>query len=66
MDILALLNHFSAESEAKLKLEKVGEIKRINAQMMGIKSEIAKYEDTLKEYEMYRHFLESLIPQVGF
>ncbi|CAG5132378.1 unnamed protein product, partial [Candidula unifasciata] len=52
-----------AEAEAKLKIEKVNEIKRINAQMIGIKSEIAKYEDTLKEYQMYRQFLDSLIPQ---
>ncbi|XP_059171790.1 cilia- and flagella-associated protein 100-like [Physella acuta] len=51
-----------AETEAKLKMEKVNEIKRINAQMMTIKSEISKYEDTLKEYQLYRAFLESLIP----
>ncbi|BFZ08075.1 hypothetical protein BsWGS_11113 [Bradybaena similaris] len=52
-----------AEAEAKMKIEKVNEIKRINAQMIGIKSEMAKYEDTLKEYQMYRQFLDSLIPQ---
>ncbi|CAL1543352.1 unnamed protein product [Lymnaea stagnalis] len=51
-----------AEGEAKIKMEKVNEIKRINAQMMAIKSEISKYEDTLKEYQMYKVFLESLIP----
>ncbi|XP_055881310.1 cilia- and flagella-associated protein 100-like isoform X3 [Biomphalaria glabrata] len=51
-----------AETEAKLKMEKVNEIKRINAQMMAIKSEISKYEDTLKEYQLYSNFLESLIP----
>ena len=37
-----------AEAEAKLKMEKVNEIKKINAMMMAIKSEISKYEDTLK------------------
>lgn len=52
-----------AEQEAKQKMEKINEIKRINAQMMGIKSEISKYEDTLKEYQLYRGFLESLIPE---
>jgi len=52
-----------AEAEAKQKMEKMNEIKRINAQMMGIKAEISKYEDTLKEYQLYRAFLESLIPQ---
>lgn len=51
-----------AEQEAKLKMEKVNEIKKINAQMVGIKSEISKHEDTLKEYQLYRSFLESLIP----
>ncbi|KAL4227041.1 hypothetical protein ACF0H5_015017 [Mactra antiquata] len=51
-----------AETETKAKLEKVAEIKRINAHMMSIKSEISKYEDTLKEYQMYRNFLENLTP----
>ena len=59
-----LLYFFSAEQEAKLKMEKVNEIKKINAQMVGIKSEISKHEDTLKEYQLYRSFLESLIPPV--
>lgn len=52
-----------AEAEAKQKMEKMNEIKRINAQMMGIKSEISKYEDTLKEYQLYRGFLDTLIPE---
>lgn len=52
-----------AEAETKLKLEKVAEIKKINAQMMAIKSEISKNEDTLKEYMLYKHFLDSLTPQ---
>lgn len=51
-----------AETETKAKLEKVAEIKKINAHMMSIKSEISKYEDTLKEYQMYRQFLENLTP----
>jgi len=51
-----------AEAETKAKLEKVGEIKKINAQMMAIKSEISKYEDTLKEYQLYKKFLEALTP----
>lgn len=52
-----------AEAETKLKLEKVTEIKKINAQMMAIKSEISKNEDTLKEYMLYKQFLDSLTPQ---
>lgn len=52
-----------AENETKAKLEKVAEIKKVNAAMMAIKSEISKYEDTLKEYHMYRKFLDNLTPQ---
>ncbi|KAL8558193.1 hypothetical protein ACOMHN_036282 [Nucella lapillus] len=51
-----------AEAEAKLKMEKVNEIKKINAMMMAIKSEISKYEDTLKEYQLYKRFLDALTP----
>ncbi|KAK2571476.1 Cilia- and flagella-associated protein 100 [Acropora cervicornis] len=54
-----------AEAETKLKLEKVAEIKKINAQMMAIKSEISKNEDTLKEYMLYKQFLDSLTPQAS-
>lgn len=32
--------------------------------MMTIKSEISKHEETLKEYQMYKRFLESLTPPV--
>jgi len=53
-----------AEAETKAKLEKVAEIKRINAQIMSIKSEISKYEDTLKEYQLYKRFLLSVTPKV--
>jgi len=55
---------FRAEAETKAKLEKVAEIKRINAQIMAIKSEISKYEDTLKEYQLYKRFLFSVTPKV--
>ena len=44
-------------------MEKVAEIKKINAQMMAIRSDISKYEDTLKEYQLYKHFLEVLTPK---
>ena len=57
--------YYSAEEETKAKLEKVAEIKKINAQMMAVKSEISKYEDTLKEYQLYKRFLEALTPKVG-
>ncbi|KAJ8046504.1 hypothetical protein HOLleu_05190 [Holothuria leucospilota] len=51
-----------AEAETKAKLEKVSEIKKINAQIMHIKSEISKNEDLLKEYQLYKKFLDSLTP----
>ena len=47
-----------------MKLEKVTDIKKINAQMMAIKSEISKNEDTLKDYMLYKQFLDTLTPQV--
>ena len=53
-----------AEQETKAKLEKVQEIKKINGQMMVIKSEISKAEDQLKEYQLYKRFLEALTPKV--
>ena len=56
---------FSAEQETKAKLEKVQEIKKINGQMMVIKSEISKAEDQLKEYQLYKRFLEALTPKVS-
>ena len=53
-----------AENETKIKLEKVTDIKKINAQMMAIKSEISKNEDTLKDYMLYKQFLDTLTPPV--
>lgn len=55
---------FRAEAETKAKLEKVTEIKKITTQMMGIKSEISKYEELLKEYQLYKKFLDDVSPQV--
>ncbi|CAK8690551.1 unnamed protein product [Clavelina lepadiformis] len=51
-----------AEAETKAKLEKVAEIKKNNAIMMAIKSDISKHEETLKEYMLYKEFLEKLTP----
>jgi hypothetical protein len=47
-------------------MEKVIEIKRLNAQMMSVKSEISKCEETLKEYLLYKKFLDSLSPKEWF
>lgn len=54
----------SAEAETKAKLEKVSEIKKLNAQIVAVKTEISKHEDTLKEYKMYKSFLDRLTPEV--
>ncbi|XP_022531416.2 cilia- and flagella-associated protein 100 isoform X1 [Astyanax mexicanus] len=51
-----------AEQETKAKLEKMAEIKRLNAKMVAIKSDISKYEDTLQEYKLYKGFLFELSP----
>lgn len=52
-----------AELETKEKLEKLTEIKKINTNIMTLKSDIAKSEDTLKEYKLYKNFLESISPK---
>ncbi|XP_051777050.1 cilia- and flagella-associated protein 100 [Erpetoichthys calabaricus] len=53
----------NAEMETKFKLEKVSEIKRISAKIVGIKSEISKHEEILKDYKMYKHFLIKMSPK---
>lgn len=60
-----MLWYYSAEAETKAKLDKVGEIKKITTQMMGIKSEISKYEELLKEYQLYKKFLDDVSPEVS-
>ncbi|XP_047122843.1 cilia- and flagella-associated protein 100 isoform X1 [Hydra vulgaris] len=51
-----------AEAETKAKLEKVADIKKLNIQIMGVKSEIVKSKETLKEYMFYKNFLDKLTP----
>jgi hypothetical protein len=55
---------FSAEEETRKKTEKSNEIKKINTQIMILRSEITKMEDTLKEYQLYKKFLDKVTPQV--
>ncbi|KAK1158508.1 cilia- and flagella-associated protein 100-like isoform X1 [Acipenser oxyrinchus oxyrinchus] len=52
-----------AELETKVKLEKVAEIKRTSTKLMGLKSEISKLEEILKEYMTYKDFLMKLSPK---
>lgn len=51
-----------AEAETKAKLEKIQEIKKINVQIMSIRSDMSKNEDQLKDLQRYRQFLEKLTP----
>ncbi|XP_008103512.1 cilia- and flagella-associated protein 100 [Anolis carolinensis] len=52
-----------AERETKAKLEKIIEIRELTAQMMNIQSEIARFEDTLQEYVVFKDFLYQLSPK---
>ncbi|XP_015284847.1 PREDICTED: coiled-coil domain-containing protein 37 [Gekko japonicus] len=52
-----------AEKETKAKLEKIIEIRELTAQMMNIQSEIARFEDTLQEYMVFKDFLFQLSPK---
>ncbi|XP_078066160.1 cilia- and flagella-associated protein 100 [Mustelus asterias] len=52
-----------AERETKLKLDKVAEIKKVTTQMMAVKNDIVKFEETLKDYQIYREFLIKLSPK---
>lgn len=55
-----------AEMETKAKLEKIQEIKKINLQIMSIRSDMSKNEDQLKDLQRYRHFLDKLTPKEFF
>ncbi|XP_023372731.1 cilia- and flagella-associated protein 100 [Otolemur garnettii] len=52
-----------AEKETKAKVEKIIEIQDLTAQIMNIKSEISKFEDTLHHYKIYKDFLYKLSPK---
>ncbi|XP_032822303.1 cilia- and flagella-associated protein 100 isoform X2 [Petromyzon marinus] len=51
-----------AEMEMKARMEQVAEIKKLTAQIVSAKSEIARQEDLLQEYRLYKRFLEGLAP----
>ncbi|XP_039074447.1 cilia- and flagella-associated protein 100 [Hyaena hyaena] len=53
----------AAEKETKAKVEKILEIRDLTTQIMNIKSEISKFEDTLQHYKVYRDFLYKLSPK---
>ncbi|TPX71509.1 hypothetical protein SpCBS45565_g01080 [Spizellomyces sp. 'palustris'] len=55
-----------AEQETKAKLEKIQEIKKLNVQIMSIRSDMSKNEDQLKDLQRYREFLDKLTPKEYF
>ncbi|KAI9104488.1 hypothetical protein DFS34DRAFT_196624 [Phlyctochytrium arcticum] len=55
-----------AEQETKAKLEKIQEIKKLNVQIMSIRSDMSKNEDQLKDLQRYREFLDKLTPREWF
>jgi len=55
-----------AESETKAKAEKVQEIKKLNAQITQIKSEMSKFEEQLEDCRKYKSFLDKLTPVEWF
>ncbi|KAI8612042.1 hypothetical protein BC830DRAFT_1138587 [Chytriomyces sp. MP71] len=55
-----------AELETKAKLEKIQEIKKLNVQIMTIRSDMSKNEDQLKDLQKYRQFLDKLTPHEFF
>nr|XP_040147087.1 cilia- and flagella-associated protein 100 isoform X1 [Ictidomys tridecemlineatus] len=52
-----------AEKETKAKMDKIAEIRELTIQIMHVKSEIAKFEDTLQQYKMYKDFLYKVSPK---
>ncbi|XP_042536019.1 cilia- and flagella-associated protein 100 [Dipodomys spectabilis] len=52
-----------AEKETKAKMEKIVEIRDISTQIMNIKSEISKFEDSLQRCKLYKDFLYKMSPE---
>ncbi|XP_021522711.1 cilia- and flagella-associated protein 100 isoform X1 [Aotus nancymaae] len=53
----------AAEKETKAKMEKILEIRNLTTQIVNIKSEISRFEDTLQQYKVYQDFLYKLSPK---
>ncbi|XP_047390821.1 cilia- and flagella-associated protein 100 isoform X2 [Sciurus carolinensis] len=52
-----------AEKETKAKMDKIAEIRDLTTQIMHMKSEISKFEDTLLHYKAYKDFLYKMSPK---
>jgi hypothetical protein len=59
---LSLNSYHRAETETKAKLEKMQEIKKLNINIMSIRSDMVKNEDQLRDLQRYRKFLKKLTP----
>jgi len=55
-----------AEVETKAKQDKVNEIKRLNAAIATLRSELNKYEEQLEDCRKYKQFLDYLTPSEWF
>ena len=53
-----------ADAQTKVKLECMSEIKQLNSDVMTLKSEISKNDESLKELAHYKSFLTALAPKV--
>ncbi len=53
-----------ADAQTKVKLECMSEIKQLNSDVMTLKSEISKNDESLKELAHYKSFLTALSPKV--
>ncbi|TEA24031.1 hypothetical protein DBR06_SOUSAS35610003 [Sousa chinensis] len=53
----------AAEKETRAKMETILEIRDLTNQITIVKSEIAKFEDTLQRYKIYKDFLYKLSPK---
>lgn len=51
-----------ADEEARKKLDKVAEIKRLHGQITALKSELVRREDELNELKQYKQFLDQVTP----
>uniref|UniRef100_A0A8C9G7S8 Cilia and flagella associated protein 100 n=1 Tax=Pavo cristatus TaxID=9049 RepID=A0A8C9G7S8_PAVCR len=52
-----------AEKESAAKAKKIVEIHAIGSQIMSLQSDITRFENSLREYKMYRDFLYQLSPK---
>jgi hypothetical protein len=59
-------SHLLPDTPGQAKTEKVQEIKKLNAQITQIKSEMSKCEEQLEDCRKYKAFLDELTPQEWF